>query len=167
MFLYLFLGQVFAVPVHVMQQGRILDVDGAPLEGNHFLQFSLYDVQQGGSLLWEESMFINVTNGYYSVELGTNPLYALESELLASGNLFVETSVNNTILGQRTSLSSVPYARVSQVAETVDGGSVNASQISVADQVVIDGSGSWIVKVDRDIFEAPGCCGSTRLKKLI
>ena len=33
------LAQSFAVPVHVMQQGRILDADGTPLEGNQFLQF--------------------------------------------------------------------------------------------------------------------------------
>ena len=144
MFLYMLLAQSFAVPVHVMQQGRILDADGTPLEGNQFLQFSLYDAPQGGSPLWEESMFINVVNGYYSVELGTNPLDALESDLFTSGGLYVETSVNNAVLGGRKMISSVPYARVSEVAESLDGGSVNATQVSVSDQVVIDGTGTWV-----------------------
>ena len=64
MFLYMLLSQSFAVPVHVMQQGRILDADGTPLEGNQFLQFSLYDTAQGGSPLWEESSHVVIDNSF-------------------------------------------------------------------------------------------------------
>ena len=52
--------------------------------------------------------------------------------------------VNNTVLEPRQSLNSVPYARISQIAESVEGGMVNASQISVADQVVVDSTGNWL-----------------------
>ena len=142
--MYIFLMTAFAVPVQIMQQGRILDSDGTPLEGNQFLRFAIYDEQQGGSPLWEESILLNITNGYYSVELGTNPLLALESELLLTGGLYLEIDVNNTILEPRQSLGSVPYARVSQIAESLEGGNVNATQIAVSDQIVVDGDGNWM-----------------------
>ena len=144
MFLYMLLAQSFAVPVHVYATRTHLRCRWyTTRRQSSSYQFSLYDAPQGGSPLWEESMFINVVNGY-SVELGTNPLDALESDLFTSGGLYVETSVNNAVLGNRKMISSVPYARVSEVAESLDGGSVNATQISVSDQVVIDGTGTRV-----------------------
>ena len=50
--------------------------------------------------------------------------------------------MSTSSLEPRQSLNSVPYARISQIAESVEGGVVNASQISVADQVVVDSTGN-------------------------
>ena len=58
MLAYLLLSQSFAVPIQFTQQGRILDQDGTPLEGNQFVRFALYDVVQGGNPIWED--FLNI-----------------------------------------------------------------------------------------------------------
>ena len=61
--LYFLFMNAFAVPVQLTQQGRLLDNNGTPLQGNQFLHFSIYDELEAGTLLYEESIFINVSNG--------------------------------------------------------------------------------------------------------
>ena len=59
--LYFLFMNAFAVPVQLMQQGRLLDNNGTPLEGNQFLHFSIYDDVEVGTLLYEESILSMLT----------------------------------------------------------------------------------------------------------
>ena len=47
-------------------------------------------------------------------------------------------------LTPRTTLQSVPYAQISGSAESVDGGAVNATDISISSQPVINNQGEWV-----------------------
>ena len=144
MFLCLLLSLAQAIPVQLSQQGRILDSNGTPVEGNQFIRFALYEELEGGNPLWEESLYLTVTNGYFSTVLGDNPLYPIDASLLATEELFLEIDINNTPLEPRQTLNSVPYSRIAEKAESIDGGTVDAAQISVGGQLVVDGSGEWV-----------------------
>ncbi len=76
--MFLLLNMALAAPLQMTQQGRLLDVNQAPIEGAHILNFKLYDELSAGSLLWEDEAFVYFVNGYYSAVLGAdvvgNPL---------------------------------------------------------------------------------------------
>ena len=148
MSIFLLLASAFAVPVQMTQQGRLLDVDGKGLTGSHELTFTIFDDANNGYEQWTESQTVQFNNGYYAVVLGSdeenNPL---DDAVFTNSPLWLELVVNGEELEPRHQLTSVPYAQiagVAEVAESVDGGSVNASDISVNGTPVVDGDGNWV-----------------------
>ena len=142
----LFVSDALAVPLQVTQQGRILEASGAAVSGVHNVTFRIYDDSTGGNLLWTELMAIDFTNGYYAAVLGADePNNPLDSDTLSLYPLFLELQVgNNTPMSPRHALSSAPYAQMAGVAESVDGGPVNASELSIGAAPVIDSGGHWV-----------------------
>ena len=135
-----------AVPLQLTQQGRLLDSAGASVTGTHYLHFSIHDSLIGGTQLWSETLLVNFNNGYYATVLGTdeqnNPL---DSDTLSQYPVYVEIQLDsNAPMIPRQELYSVPYAQISGVSESLDGGSVNASQIWVNNIPVVDSSGAWV-----------------------
>ena len=63
-----------AVPLPLTQQGRLLDPNGAAIEGNEQLTFRLYDSPTGGNVVWEEQLSVAFNNGYYATILGSDEL---------------------------------------------------------------------------------------------
>lgn len=141
----LLIQSAVAVPIQVNQQGRLLDVDGEGLTGANQMVFMLFDSEENGNIYWSETLTVNFTNGYYSTLLGTdeenNPL---DDSVFAQYPLYMEIKINGEVLSPRHPLASVPYAQIAGVAESVDGGVVNASEVNVNGQPVIDGSGNWV-----------------------
>ncbi|MEC7983750.1 MAG: hypothetical protein VX278_01220, partial [Myxococcota bacterium] len=68
----------------------------------------------------------------------------LDDSIFASYPLWMELTVDGDPLEPRHPIQSVPYASVSGTAESVDGGTVNASEISINDFTVVDGDGNWM-----------------------
>lgn len=138
-----------AVPIQMTHQGRLLNSSGAAETGLHLLTFTLYDAETGGSSQWTETLAVQFNNGYYATILGSdeqnNPL---DSSTLKFYPLYLEIAVDQgTPLSPRTVINSVPYSQIaglSEVSLAVDGGSVNASDISIAGQAVIDSTGAWV-----------------------
>ncbi len=138
-----------AVPLQLTQQGRVLDNNGASVIGAHDLTFRIYDASTGGSVYWSETLTVNFSNGYYAAILGTdeqnNPL---DSSTLSLYPLYLEVQLdNNAPMTTRYSINSAPYAQMAgnaEVASSVDGGSVNASEVSINASQVIDGNGNWV-----------------------
>lgn len=134
-----------AVPLHINQQGRLLDNNGEGLSGSNQMIFKIYDSEIGGDIYWSDTLTAEFRNGYYSVLLGTdeesNPL---DHSVLELYPLFLELTVNGETLEPRHALTSVPYAQIAGVAESVNGGPVYASEISVGGQPVIDSEGNWV-----------------------
>ncbi len=135
-----------AAPGQLAHQGRLLDADDLPLDGSSTLHFALYDAETGGEVVWEETHEVDIVNGYYSLVLGadeeSNPL---EDETLGSYPLYLELSVDGgDPLEPRHGLVSVPYARMSSTSTSLSGGTVDASEIAVGGQVVVDGDGNWV-----------------------
>ena len=134
-----------AVPLQMTQQGRVVDSAGVPYEGAYIFQFHIYDAQSGGNALWSEVQTVNVLNGYYSAVLGAdvqnNPL---NEQVLSLYPLYLELQVAANAPLDRQAIHSAPYAQMSGVAESVDGGSVNASDISVGGAPVVDSGRNWV-----------------------
>ena len=132
----------WAAPTQLQQQGRLVDTEGAPLNGIHVLRFSLFDDETGGGEVWTEQHSLDLEAGYYSVVLGsTSPL----DDLLFDGtDLWLELEVNADTLSPRQVIVSVPYALRATAATHLDGGTVDASEVSVGGVPVIDSSGTWV-----------------------
>jgi hypothetical protein len=139
------LGVAFAVPQQLTQQGRLLDSTGSPIEGEHVLTFHVYDNAVSGNFLWGESLTITFNNGYYSATLGSdagNPLY---QDLWEENSIYLSIQVDSdSPLQPRRRILANPYALKSDVATNVEGGTVNATEISINGSVVLDSSGSFI-----------------------
>ncbi len=134
-----------AVPMQLAHQGRLLDADGAPLDGEHTLSFALYDTEKDGAVVWSEDIDALMTGGFYSVVLGAdeadNPLDDL---VLGGGPLWLELRVDDGApLEPRHELLSVPYSVMAGTATSLDGGSVDATEVAIDGTVVIDSEGNW------------------------
>lgn len=135
-----------ALPQQLNQQGRLLDSAGAATTGLHSMSFRIYDSGSGGSILWEETLSVVFNNGYYSTILGANSASnPLDDSILQQAPLFLEIEVDtNGPLSPRAELLSAPYSRLAGKAESLDGGTVNATEISVGGTLLVDANGSWV-----------------------
>jgi hypothetical protein len=121
------------------QEGVLLDADGVPIPGPVSLTFRIYAAANGGAPVWTESFNgVVLTEGYYSALLGST--VPLTPAVLAQGT-YLSIAVNNAELAPRTRLVSVPFALV---AQSVSGGSVTATQVTVGNRLVIDAQGRWV-----------------------
>ena len=97
------------VPSNMSFQGLLTDTEGIAYDdGEYQLTFRLIREMNNGTeqTVWEESHLTNVTNGVFSVVLGSeNPL-----PLNISPNVLLETQVGDEILSPRQPLTSVPFA---------------------------------------------------------
>ena len=143
--LFLFLSAALAVPVELSQQGRLLDASNVPVLGNHSVAVRIFDDPEYGYVLWEEEQSISFTNGYYALFLGTDPTNPLDDSLLEAEPLYVELRVDGGApLLPRQKLVSAPYARLSGTATHVKGGNVDAQQLQIGGQTVVDSNGLWV-----------------------
>ena len=135
-----------AVPLQLAHQGRLLDAAEAPLEGTHELKFRLYDAPTGGSLLWVETVSETFTGGFYSTVLGADDDNSpLDDGIFAAPPIYLELTVDDgDPLLPRQEINSVPFALRAGTAENVDGGYVDASDVSIDGQLVIDADGNWV-----------------------
>jgi len=108
------------VPQVVHYQGYLTDVGGGPAVGEWQLVFSLYGQAQGGDALFEETRLVEVVGGAFSVQLGVAPGNPLPTEVVATGNLWLEVAVEGpgqtVVLKPRQQVVSSPYALMAQRA---------------------------------------------------
>jgi hypothetical protein len=141
----LFSIQAFAIPQQFTQQGRLIDNTGIPVSGTHILTFHLYESPISTTPLWGESLSVFFENGYYNTSLGSDNNNPIDTDVLDEIVLYLEIQVDSdSPLQPRQKLTSTPYARRSDVATNVEGGTVNATEISINGSVVLDASGSFI-----------------------
>ena len=104
------------VPGNMSFQGFLTDSEGvAYVDGDYNLTFRLIRQidETTEQTIWEESHSASVTNGVFSVILGSvTPL-----PLSISSNVQLETQVGDEILSPRQSLTSVPFALKSSRAQ--------------------------------------------------
>ena len=107
------------LPDELNYQGKLTELDGTPVDGPTLITFRLYDVDVGGTHLWEEHQVIEVDNGTFSAALGsTTPI-----DLDFSVQYWLELVVNNDLIEPRVVLLPVPYAHhaiEAEVAESAD-----------------------------------------------
>ncbi|KPJ98171.1 MAG: hypothetical protein AMK71_11840, partial [Nitrospira bacterium SG8_35_4] len=112
------------IPQTVSYQGYLTDSGGIPADtagGTIDVQFSIYNVLSGGSVLWTDMQAVTVSQGVYSVTftglggLTFNVQYYLEVAIDEDASGTIEAA---EILTPRQPFAAVPYALN---AERVDG----------------------------------------------
>ena len=149
--LFTLLSSALAVPLQVTQQGRVLDSSGSALSGTEMVTFSIYDDLSAGTKIWEEPLVVSFTNGYYAAVLGTDEISnPLDSTIFSQYPIFIEIQIStNAPMSPRQPINSAPFAQIAGVAESVDGGTVQASQVNTTEvqinaSTVIDSTGTWV-----------------------
>ncbi len=134
-----------AVPLQLAHQGRLLDAEQTPLDGTHDLTFRVFDAPTDGTLLWDETVTEDFQGGFYSTILGTDEANPLDDGIFATPPVYLELTVDDgEPLLPRQEINSVPYALRAGTAENVEGGFVDATDISVDGDLVIDAEGNWV-----------------------
>jgi hypothetical protein len=104
------------VPASVTFTARLAD-NGTPVQGPKQFLFKLFPTLAGGTEVWSESQMITVTEGDVNAELGAS--MPLSETVFAGARLYLEVSVDGTVLSPRTAVASVPYAMRSNAAAKV------------------------------------------------
>ena len=135
-----------AVPLQLTHQGRLFDSAGAPLIDAHDLHVALYDAPAGGALQWSEDLSaVLFDQGYYTVDLGQVTPLDLDT-LQGATELWMSLAVDSgPPVAQRLPLQSVPFALIAaraDVATSVDGGTVNATALTVNGMPIVDPDGT-------------------------
>ena len=118
------------VPGSIAFNARLTDTGGAPVAGSHALTFGLFDQGSGGGAVWTESVSGATfsTDGVTFVELGA--VTPLTTSALDGRKLYLEVSVDGTVMSPRLAVVSVPYAiRASLAASALSVGSLTESAI--------------------------------------
>lgn len=116
-------GVAQAVPSALEHQGRLLDAAGTPLDGSAAVTFSLFASDVATTPVWEDTLAVELRDGFYAVQLSGvsehDDATELDAELIASySTLYLGVAVGSTELS-RDELTAVPYALVAQRAETI------------------------------------------------
>lgn len=97
------------IPEKINYQGRLLQ--GTNLaNGNVALVLRLYNVPSGGSILYEDSNTVAVSDGLYATRLGDGTTSGTLTNALTNDTVYLETVVNGTTLSPREQLLAVPFA---------------------------------------------------------
>ncbi len=108
-----------AIPPTMSYQGSLRDAGGSvPPDGPYAFVFKLYNVESGGTALWQESQTLPLQGGLFHATLGAvTPL-----NLPFDAQYWVETTVAGGVLTPRVRLASSPYAQRAAIADAVAGG---------------------------------------------
>ncbi len=99
-----------AVPLELNHQGRLMDITGTPLDGQHDLTLRIYEAPSGGTHVWEETHTnAEFDAGYFNVALGSQT--SLTEALFDADDLWLALVVDTGAeLPTRLPLNSVPFA---------------------------------------------------------
>jgi hypothetical protein len=102
-------------------QGQLTDSEGNPLDGNHDMEFRLYDSASGGSQVGSTitKNGVTVTKGQFSVKLD------VDQSVFNGQGLWLEVKVGVDTLSPRQEILPVPYALSlkpgAQISGTING----------------------------------------------
>ncbi len=106
---------VAQVPDTINYQGYLADDGGIPLEGDHLIQFNIYDAETDGTSVWNEQQTVTLSSGIFNVQLGAELANSLTIDIFATPDLFLDIQIFKTGTGwesfePRQKLTSVPFA---------------------------------------------------------
>ncbi|MEW5768099.1 MAG: hypothetical protein AB1797_10845 [bacterium] len=113
----------YAVPQLINYQGRLGSSESEPVTGTRSITFAIYDAATEGSLLWQETQTVQVTNGLFNVLLGS--VTPIQGSVFNEDSRFLGIKVeNDPEMIPRHQLVSVGYAFT---ADNLGGGVVNVN----------------------------------------
>lgn len=103
-------------PGEIGHQGILTDSLGNPIVAGSFeLTFSLYDQQNGGTLLWTEQQTVSVEEGLFTALLGSvNPI-----DLQFDKPYWLDVEVDGDVLDPRLRFTASPYSRRAAAVDSV------------------------------------------------
>lgn len=108
------------IPALINYQGQVNDTNGDPLSGEYRIEFRIYDQSENGVMLWNEQHEINVSNGIFSVLLGS--LTHFEPEFFDATELYLTLKVgDDPEMTPRKQITSVAYAFRSENSDSLNG----------------------------------------------
>ena len=118
-----------AVPMLINYQGELRSpTTGEPVpDGSYDVVFKIYDVQSGGTKLWQGTHStgngnpVQVTNGVFSVILGSGTANALDASLFDGADRWLETAIGTETLSPRQRITSVAYSIISENSRLLAG----------------------------------------------
>jgi hypothetical protein len=90
-------------------QGKLAH-GNSPVTATVPMVFQIYDGQSGTNLLYEESMDVDVVDGYYSVELGENPNLGQLLSAIKREDAHIQVVVDGKELKPREKVGKPPFA---------------------------------------------------------
>ena len=109
---------VLAAPNEIHTQGVLRDANGDLMAGEMDLTFRIYDSEDDGQMLWEESVTLDLFNGVFDILLPADPdNFPFPLDLFESDHRYLSISPADQAELPRTSLSSVPYALQANLAD--------------------------------------------------
>ncbi len=162
----LFPTLTFAAPMQFTHQGRLLDAAGGPLDGPQTVDLALFPAPSGGVATFEESLEVSVSDGYYSVTLGTdeaaNPL---DTSVFAGSTVYLQLSVDGSALGSRQAVVGVPLAahaksvhgtvQIGAVAGDCDSPSMDGTLRFTGSSLDVCIAGEWLPTVNLALGSQP------------
>ena len=132
---------LIAVPTEISYQGQLNDVEGNPVEGDHFITFSIYSVVSGGDHLWIETQLVTVSNGLFHVNLGA--FTSFPTGMFGNETLWLGITIEgDSEMIPRTKLVSSPYAHN---AGDVFNQNINPAGIAIPGVgQIVNGAGQWV-----------------------
>jgi len=120
-------------------QGRVLDKNGNPLNGDYSFKIRFCDSQVGGLIDFERTVdFVEVKDGFYSIEISTSASF--DKEYWVEIGVKPQGSQDNYEFFPRYKLTSSPYAIRSNYSEYAKytTGFVSTSAISMGGYPILD-----------------------------
>jgi len=121
-------------PALIPVQGFATDDEGAPLDGEIVVDFTLYTSAVDGDALYTESQVLDADVGFFSTMLGLGDALDLGT-FAANGEVWVEIEIDGEVLEPRLQFGTVPYAAWADSAgdaQTVGGATLEDLQAPVA-----------------------------------
>jgi hypothetical protein len=139
----LFTLSAVADPASFTHQGRVI-YNNAPYNETMDVRFDFFLKGETTPIITEEHS-IDFSDGFYTVQLGEQASdfiqkFTANQPVELSVTIFPADNKDGLTLEPRQQITSVPYAVVSR---SVQGGSVNATNISINGQPVIGAAGEW------------------------
>jgi microcystin-dependent protein/subtilisin-like proprotein convertase family protein len=165
-----------AVPEVVSFQGRLRDSGGeAVADGDYGVTFRIYDAQAAPTSIWDDTVTVTTTDGFFSVLLGADTK-ALGLAFDVPYWLGVEVDSDGEMT-PRFRLAAAPYAITAKHAETAgDAASLGGAQVGTADGDIVavqpSGTlpaldGSFLTGVDADTVDGIHASATAEADKLL
>ena len=124
------------VPHTLNYQGFVAEIEGAPLGGNHVMEFKLYESEECQDWIWDEiHPSVAVNHGVFSVVLGKSDSLNLPFDVQT---YWLGVSIDGLELHPRKEFAAVLYALRSDESEY-------ALVAAVAESLVGDGDTDWVI----------------------
>ena len=113
-------AQVPDIPQMISYQGYLTDDAGEPVDGVRSIEFSIHSTASGASQVWSETQDVTVTDGVFTVLLGS--VTPLPYAVFDSGERYLAVRVDEgEELSPRQRLVSVGYCFNAYQADLLDG----------------------------------------------